>query len=135
MDAAEVGMGLGLGVEAMGRARALGARLQLTVEAVRGSPANARFVEDRLRTIPGVVEVAANPNTGGVHVLYDPRANGGVIETARALTVVPKREIVVAVRRPGGGSLLARVVKFATVLAIEVALQRVLGPLFLPRRC
>jgi hypothetical protein len=130
MEAPEVRMGSE--VEVGGSRYARGPRVQLNLDAVRGYPANARFVLDRLRGIPGVLDVAVNPSTGSVQFVYEPRR--GVGETSRALTVRPRHEVGVRGRSAGASNVLGRVVKLVTLVVIEVALQRFLGAFFF-RRC
>jgi hypothetical protein len=128
-------------------AEALGG-LRLRVESVWQSPRAARFVEDTLRAIPGVRDVAADPSTGSVAIIYEP---------TRAPEVEPRYELLAATEvEPGYESPLAdvaprveavstaaspRVARTATwiletivTVAIEVTLQRALGTLFWPRR-
>ena len=52
---------------------ALEGRLRIKVPEVRGSTDTAREVESRLRALPAVDQATANPITGNVLVLYDPR--------------------------------------------------------------
>ena len=52
---------------------ALEGRLRIKVPEVRGASATARDIETRLGSLPGVDEATANPITGNVLVLYDPR--------------------------------------------------------------
>src|SRR5207249_3481760 len=64
---------------------ALDGRLRIKLVDVKGRAARAREVEERLRGLPGVELVTANPVTGNVLVLYDARRNGtdALIETLR----------------------------------------------------
>jgi hypothetical protein len=113
--------------------QALGGNVRLTVEAIRGSRENARLVQDRLRTIPGVLEVTADPSTGGVVIAYDPGAIAGGRSDAHAVARVPRREPIP--RGTGATWLVVRLAEVVTVVLFEMALQRVLGPWLLFRRC
>jgi hypothetical protein len=52
---------------------ALEGRLRLKVPEVKGAPRKAREIERHLAQAPGVDEVSANPVTGSVLILYNPR--------------------------------------------------------------
>jgi len=52
---------------------ALEGRLRIKVPELRGAAETARDIESRLRALPAVDEATANPVTGNVLVLYDPR--------------------------------------------------------------
>ena len=52
---------------------ALEGRLRIKVPEVRGATDTAREIESRLRALPAVDQATANPVTGNVLVLYDPR--------------------------------------------------------------
>ena len=100
------------------------------MEEVRGSADAARRVEESLRAIAGVCEVAVDAGTGRVTVRWEPPR--------------PRRETAVAVRAPhavalAGRAPLTRLVgwlaRTALVVGLELLLQRVLGPLFPARRC
>jgi len=51
-------------------------RLRIKVPEVKGSSLKAREIEGHLALCPGVEEVSANPITGSVLVLYNPRLIG-----------------------------------------------------------
>ena len=107
--------------------------LRLTVDGMRGSPGRIRSVVDTLRAIPGVREVTVDPRTGGVAIRYEPRP---VVEFAlsppeRGLDD-PHEGVPAEVRAPA--TTLTRIVETAVIVALEVALQRALGP-FWPKRC
>jgi copper chaperone CopZ len=55
---------------------ALEGRLRIKVPEVKGAPSKAREIERHLASCPGVEEVTANPITGSVLVLYNPRLIG-----------------------------------------------------------
>jgi heavy-metal-associated domain-containing protein len=52
---------------------ALEGRFRIKVPELRGASDVARDIESRLRALPAVDEATANPVTGNVLVLYDPR--------------------------------------------------------------
>jgi hypothetical protein len=88
---------------------------------------------DTLRAIPGVREVTADPRTGSVAIRYEPHP-------AAVLTVGPPPRRLddppedgpAAVGAPA--TTLTRIVETVVIVALEVALQRALGP-FWPKRC
>ena len=104
--------------------------LQLTVDGMRGSPGTARSVVDTLRGIPGVRDVVADPQTGRVAIRYEPHA--AVEHTPPRMELSARREAVSAavVQTP----VLTRIVETVVIIAVELALQRALGPLW-PKRC
>jgi copper chaperone CopZ len=55
---------------------ALEGRLRIKIPEVKGVPSQAREIERHLSLCPGVEEVSANPITGSVLVLYNPRLIG-----------------------------------------------------------
>lgn len=55
---------------------ALEGRLRIKVPEVKGAPLKAREIERHLNQCPGVEEVAANPITSSVLILYNPRLIG-----------------------------------------------------------
>jgi hypothetical protein len=55
---------------------ALEGRLRIKVLEVKGAPLRALEVERHLAQCPGVDEVSANPITGNVLILYNPRLIG-----------------------------------------------------------
>jgi copper chaperone CopZ len=52
---------------------ALEGRLRIKIPKVKGAAGRAQEVERHLRQFSGVEEVSANPTTGNVLILYDPR--------------------------------------------------------------
>ncbi len=66
---------------------ALDGRLRIKVAEVKGSPAKALEIESQLQRCDGINRVTANPTTGNVLVLYDPRRikQSEIIGTLRAL--------------------------------------------------
>jgi copper chaperone CopZ len=55
---------------------ALEGRLRIKIPEVKGAPLKAREIERHLASCPGVEEVSANPITGSVLILYNPRLIG-----------------------------------------------------------
>jgi copper chaperone CopZ len=55
---------------------ALEGRLRIKIPEVKGAPSKSREIERHLASCPGVEEVTANPVTGSVLVLYNPRLIG-----------------------------------------------------------
>jgi hypothetical protein len=92
--------------------------------------------EATLRTIRGVSVITTDPGTGSVLIVYDPTPS--TREDAHGEDgVVGGLPVVWEPRRPA--SHLARfavwVGRTAALVAIEIALQRALGPLFARPRC
>jgi hypothetical protein len=52
---------------------ALDGRLRIKVAAVKGAPQKAREIETQLQQLAGIDQVTANPTTGSVLILYNPR--------------------------------------------------------------
>jgi copper chaperone CopZ len=52
---------------------ALDGRLRIKVAAVKGAPQQAREIETQLQQLEGIDQVTANPTTGSVLILYNPR--------------------------------------------------------------
>lgn len=113
-------------------------RLRLKVEAVRRSPDAAQTVEATLRAIPGVLEATANPGTGSVSILYQPKQIAAP-EIHGAVQTVEVAHVPGQPRAAGAGphavTWTAWIARTVAVVAIEAALQQALGPLFWPRRC
>jgi hypothetical protein len=55
---------------------ALEGRLRIKIPEVKGAPHNGREIERHLGLCAGVEEVSANPITGSVLILYNPRLIG-----------------------------------------------------------
>lgn len=107
--------------------------LRLTVDYMRGSASGVRSVVATLRAIPGVREVIADPRTGSVAVRYEPYRAGDVPVAPVASEPAPC-DTLPAKRVAPAALTLTRIVETVVVVALEVVLQRVLGP-FWPRRC
>ena len=106
--------------------------LRLMVDGMRGSPGRARSVVDTLRGIPGVREVVADPQTGSVAIRYEP--HGTAVPTAPRPELPTAHPEAVPPRAADHSAVLTRIVETVVVVALEVALQRALGP-FWPKRC
>jgi hypothetical protein len=121
MDAPEEGV-----VGELPVARALAVRLE--VDGPGGSVDTRRLVEDTLRGIPGVLDVTTDAGTGGIAIRYEPQPSVEP-DSGGARIPTPVRSA-----RPRVLTL-ARILETVIVVALEVVLQRFLGPLFWPRRC
>jgi hypothetical protein len=104
--------------------------MRLEVEGVRDSPGTARLVEQTLRAIPGMRAVTVDPGTGAISLSYEPCGAGMSIP----VPAPPARRVVARHARPAATGV-AWIAQTIVVVALEMALQRFLGPLFLPRRC
>lgn len=108
---------------------ALEGRLRIKIPEVKGAPKQAREIESHLNLCPGVEEVSANPVTGSVLVLYNPRLIGQE-EIILALKEIGYLEETApnAVRKAGGGSghesVFSRVTTAAASTLMEMALVR-----------
>jgi hypothetical protein len=52
---------------------ALDGRLRIKIAAVKGSPARALEIEERLRKMHGIEQAKANPTTGNILIIYNPK--------------------------------------------------------------
>jgi hypothetical protein len=94
---------------------------------VPATPGAGRLVEHTLRTIPGVDGVTVDPRTGAVVVSYRPAERRSPAPEATPA-------LVPALRAPArSSSALTAIVGTVVTVAVEMALQRVLGPLFFRR--
>jgi hypothetical protein len=116
--------------------RALSGGLRLRV--LDGARSADRFnvAEALLRAIPGVSVVAADARAGSISIAYQPPSSAiePVIEVLAGEPVPSAPRHVAIVRpvpAPGWAAWVGRTI---VVVAVEVVLQRLLGPLF-PRRC
>ena len=103
-------------------------RLRLKIREVKGSPAEALAVEDRIQRLDGVHDVTANPLTGSVLVLYDSELTG-VEEITDALRAwgylreaVPAAAATDRSVRSGLGNLVLRATTEAALQQLFVAL-------------
>uniref|UniRef100_A0A7V4G6J1 Cation transporter n=1 Tax=Desulfobacca acetoxidans TaxID=60893 RepID=A0A7V4G6J1_9BACT len=113
---------------------ALDGRLRIKIPEVKNAPPKAREVEQHLKLSPGVDQVSANPVTGNVLILYNPRLIG-------------QEEIILALKelgyleegRPQGpgapgmtqdqGGFLTKVTTTVASTLMEVALSRLVAAL------
>ncbi len=111
---------------------ALEGRLRIKIPEVKNSPSKAREVERHLLLTPGVHEVSANPVTGNVLILYNPRLcrQEEVIGALRELGYLEESPA------PGGpagppreGDLVGRVFSSVASAVVEVALSRLVAAL------
>jgi len=104
---------------------ALDGRLRIKAAGVKGSPARAARVEARMREIAGIRDVAANPMTGNVLVLYDPAvaSQGEIVDVLRALGCLPCNPTTADI---GRSRLLASLTRAIAQAAAEAAVQRAL---------
>jgi cation transport ATPase len=113
---------------------ALEGRLRIKIPKVKGAADQAQEVERHLRQFAGVEHVSANPVTGNVLILYNPRltAQENIISALTELGYLSQFSSAVA-RRTGSHSIQAGVVEkvTATVTAslMEIALTRLVSAL------
>jgi hypothetical protein len=108
-----------------GYLHAIDGRLRVKVVEIKGSAEGAREVEHHLSMLTGVDRAAANPVTGNVLVLYDPRQRtaGDVLDALRALGYLsPVYQVAAVPPAQVVGMILLR----ATT---EFALQRLMAAL------
>ena len=108
---------------------ALEGRLRVKVAGVKDSPTGASRVETHLRSLGGILEVAANPVTGNVLILYDPATThqGEIVKALRALGCLPYNRPAAEAASPP--QLLLRVARVVAQAATEAALQQALTAL------
>ena len=72
---------------------ALDGRLRIKVAEVKGAPSKALEIESQLRQVNGIDHVSANPMTGNILILYDPRriVQQEIIDALRALGGLQER--------------------------------------------
>jgi hypothetical protein len=108
---------------------ALEGRLRIKIPEVKGAPHNAREVERHLGACAGVEEVSANPITGSVLILYNPRLIGQeeIIFACQEIGYLEDSEP----KAPGGtggnsthAGTLARVTTAVASTIMEIALSR-----------
>lgn len=101
--------------------------LRLNVDNDRRSPESVDVAGDTLRGIPGVSVVATDPRTGSLVIGYEPA------EAPRAEW--PNSEAPVPPTRSRSTTWAVWLGETLALVAVEIALQQALGPLFLRRRC
>lgn len=113
---------------------ALEGRLRIKIPKVKGAAGQAQQVEHHLRQLTGVEYVSANPITGNVLILYNPRltAQENIIFSLKEFGYL-SHSIPTVTKRTGTRSTQHGVVEkvTATVAAslMEVALTRLVGAL------
>lgn len=111
---------------------ALEGRLRIKVPEVKGAPLKAREVERHVAQAPGVDEVCANPITGSVLILYNPRLIGQE-ECIFALQEIGCLEE--STRQAGGaaasdsGGAIGKITTAVASTIMEVALTRLVTAL------
>jgi copper chaperone CopZ len=103
-------------------------RLRIKVPEVKGAPLKAREIEGHLTLCPGVEEVSANPITGSVLVLYNPRLIGQEEVILAFKEIGYLEENAPKANRGAGGnpsheSTIARVTTAVASTLMEVALS------------
>jgi hypothetical protein len=111
---------------------ALEGRLRIKTPEVKGAPHKAREIEGHLALCPGVEEVSANPVTGSVLVLYNPRliCQEEIILACKEIGYL-EETAPQAPRKGGGGfsheNALSRVTGAVASTLMEVALSRLVA--------
>ncbi len=113
---------------------ALDGRLRIKIPEVKNAPLKAREVEQHLALSPGVDQVSANPVTGNVLILYNPRLIGQeeIILALKELGYLEEgRTPGVGVSGPtqNPGSFLTKVTTTVASTLMEVALTRLVAAL------
>ena len=101
---------------------ALDGRIRIKLAGVKGSPAAASLVQERLRYCDGVVDVQANPITGNVLILYEPAR-------VKQATLMEQLRPFGAARGDSGGCATARRLQdrsTATQRLVETVMSTVL---------
>lgn len=113
---------------------ALEGRLRIKIPEVKGAPLQAREVERHLLLSPGADEVSANPITGNVLILYNPRliGQGEIILALKELGYLeesPRQRPGTAVPNTSEGGVLGKVTYTVASTLMEVALSRLVAGL------
>jgi copper chaperone CopZ len=111
---------------------ALDGRLRVKIAAVKGSSERARQIEQQLQRIEGIDQITANPTTGSVLILYDPRRLSQTAITEALKTVnlqsreTENRRARSVVKSAGSeqGGFGQELVKTVVRSTMEFALQR-----------
>jgi hypothetical protein len=113
---------------------ALEGRLRIKIPKVKGSAGRAQEVEQHLRQFTGVEDASANPITGNVLILYDPR----LTEQGQIFSSLKEKEYLT---KPNSGGNLSnnpastpqgvveKVTATMTAILMEVALSRLVSAL------
>ncbi len=111
---------------------ALEGRLRIKIPEVKGAPLKGREIEGHLNLCHGVDEVSANPITGSILVLYNPRliSQEEIILSLKELGYLEEPSPQ-APRTGGGGTFpenaLSRVTSAIASTLLEVALSRLVA--------
>jgi hypothetical protein len=105
---------------------ALEGRLRIKIPEVKAAPSQAREVESHLQLLTGMEEVAANPLTGNVLILYDPTLlrEDQIISTLQELGFLEE-----ASPRSKGDGMAERLTSVVASSLMEVALTRLVTAL------
>lgn len=113
---------------------ALEGRLRIRIPRVKGAAGEAQEVERHLRQFTGVENVSANPVTGNVLILYNPR----LIEQGRIFSFLREKGYLTQ-PHPGGARAnnpasahqgpVEKVTATVAATLMEVALSRLVGAL------
>jgi copper chaperone CopZ len=107
-------------------------RLRIKIPEVKGAPNQAREIEGHLSLCPGVEEVSANPVTGSVLVLYNPRLIGQEEIILAFKEIGYLEETTAQPHRGSGGNssqegAFSRVTTAVASTLMEVALSRLVA--------
>ena len=108
---------------------ALEGRLRIKIPEVKGASWKAREVEEHLQLLAGLEEVSANPLTGNVLILYNPRLVG---EDEIILALKELGYLEEATSRSGAQEspgMAARLTSVAASTLMEMALTRLVTAL------
>jgi len=111
---------------------ALEGRLRIKIPEVKGAPLKAREVESHLQLLTGLMEVSANPVTGNVLILYDPRLlrEDQIIATLMDLGYLEgARTLENSGRNRSREGAVERLTTFVASAVMEVALGRLVAAL------
>ncbi len=113
---------------------ALEGRLRIKIPEIKGVAPKAREVEQHLMLSPGVDEVSANPVTGNVLILYNPRLLGQeeiilALKELGYLEAPPSQGWGSPTGTADHGGLLGKVTTSVASVLMEVALARLVTAL------
>jgi hypothetical protein len=105
---------------------ALEGRLRIKIPEVKGAPSQAWELESHLRLLTGLEEVAANPVTGNVLILYNPSLlrEDQIISTLQELGYLEE-----ALPKAKGEGMVERLTTVVASSIMEVALTRLVTAL------
>ncbi len=112
---------------------ALEGRLRIKIPKVKGATAQAQEVECHLRQSAGVEYVSANPITGNVLILYNPRltGQGDIISSLKEAGYLTQssRPALGASNPSTSHGVVEKVTSTVAATLMEVALSRLVGAL------